>query len=207
MPSSPDVPTKAQAELMRYMVEVEEGAGTMVRMTSHGRLWRGGDLIDYYRARRLRETGIDVGSHSLTLMAMHETAGSPRTHAWRRAGGTALKNLAGRGWVEFVHWVHGVPEYELTDAGRDAERRYRIVPGEVRKRGHLMGWLLVHEHEAGPRWRVSGNDFPDNMQTEIRYAGELREYPVVPPEDYPKTFACWPWHFVPTPAAYAADRS
>jgi hypothetical protein len=114
-----DKPTKAQRELLTYMVEVEEGAGTMVRMTSEGRLWRGGDLIEYYHARRLREAGIkDADPHSLTMLAMSYTAGSPRAHAWRRAGGHALKNLAERGYVEFVDFDWGTSRYVLTDAGR-----------------------------------------------------------------------------------------
>lgn len=108
-------PTKAQLALLRWMVSREEGTdgSLMVRMRGDGE-WRGGMLIDYYEQRWLTErTGVPL------IGPTHRfTAGSPKVHAWRRAGGTALKNLAERGYAEMVGFSIGVPIYMLTDEGR-----------------------------------------------------------------------------------------
>jgi hypothetical protein len=91
-------PTKAQRELLRYMIERDSGVG-------FGQEWSGGDLIAYYRAR--------TGSQD-------RWGGSPSNHGRRRAGGRALRLLADAGYMRVCGSTWGVPHYRLTDEGRAA---------------------------------------------------------------------------------------
>lgn len=61
----------------------------------------GGDLVEYYRRR----------SASQYYRA---------DDGWRRAGGSMLARLADKGFVEMVRFAYGVPQYKLTEKGRNA---------------------------------------------------------------------------------------
>lgn len=112
--------TKAQHDVLVHLVAEEERRQRPTRDvtgSSQEIEYSGGDLIDYYHQRYLRS--ITSTAESTLWLAPHLTAGSPRSHAWRRAGGTVLKRLADDGYMEFVQFVYGVPQYVLTDKGRE----------------------------------------------------------------------------------------
>lgn len=106
-------PTAAQKALLEWMVSQEEGAGTLVRMRTV-REWSGGSLIDYYHERWIEE---HTGVRTPAWLRQGFAAGSPKVHAWRRAGGYALAQLAKAGYVKQAGWIHGVPQYFITDEG------------------------------------------------------------------------------------------
>lgn len=115
MADEPRKPTKAQRQLLEWMVMQE------LKELSHRALvpararqgepvtFRGGDLMAYYSAKNRREGRHTYGTHG----------GGYAGHGWRRAGGTALMHLQRFGFARVVRWPHGVPEYVLTDAGRE----------------------------------------------------------------------------------------
>lgn len=105
-------PTKAQLELLRYMVAREDERASD-SMGSRDREWRGGDIIEFYRMRKVATL---VGT-DMAWLAPH-VRGGYANHGWRRAGGTALANLAKRGYADMIGFSIGVPIYVLTDEGR-----------------------------------------------------------------------------------------
>ena len=123
-PTPAPVPTKAQAELLAWMVESPEAE------------YSGGSLIAFYKARKNAEirAGMEArGEREEWIRTMTEnTRGGYADHGFRRSGGTALANLAKRGFVVHTSTHYGTPYYVLTPLGIQAERQYRILPGEVR---------------------------------------------------------------------------
>ncbi len=183
-PEPAPVPTKAQAELLAWMIAAEER-----RMTDFQGMrndsWSGGSLIDFYAARHMAETLLDRERRNVVIqdwmLDVSLTAGSPRSHAWRRAGGTALKNLAARGFANLTHYNYGVPQYVLTELGRKAERQYRIYPGEKRWNPRAV---TVYAMEVGA---ARGKMFwfqVDTYTLELRYPSYIRSLAVyAEPED------------------------
>jgi hypothetical protein len=113
-----DKPTKAQLRLLKWLLELErvrlaQMAGLRAPVTSDMVTFRGGDLIDYYAEVRKQDDPEGKRPNSYGR-------GGYASHGWRRAGGTALKNLADRGFMDMVGFSIGVPEYVLTDKGRAA---------------------------------------------------------------------------------------
>lgn len=101
--------TKAQRELLAWMVGTED---KRTKTTVHPRaeaLFRGGQLITFYEER---------------AKARGETyaTGGYANHGWRRAGGTALKRLADAGFALMIGHSIGVPVYILTEKGRKIGR-------------------------------------------------------------------------------------
>lgn len=94
--------TKAQQALLDYMVEQD-------KRFDDQRQWSGGDLIPYYQARHDAKLEPKFRGYATTR----------RRHAWRRSGGTALMRLAETGAIAQRKLSWGVPQYVVTDLGRE----------------------------------------------------------------------------------------
>lgn len=191
-----DLPTKAQAELLAWLVAREDESAPDLPTGSRWHEFSGGSLIPFYRARKVRQMVgelEDRGESAAFINLMAEsTRGGYADHGWRRAGGTALANLAKRGFVEQARFVWGTPQYVLTDEGRDALARYTIEPGQLR-RVHALAVVLVIEpvQERTGWWWVSGSEFPDNVHAIQESGSTLRAGTIVPPSYFASD---WPWH-------------
>jgi hypothetical protein len=115
-------PTKAQRALLLWMIEQEDKRDQRFNQRVE---WSGGDLIDYYSERAVAKRIADLEARGQEVKPWDHDGyrlGGYANHGWRRAGGTALANLRNRGFVRFVRFVWGVPQYVITDTGRQAVR-------------------------------------------------------------------------------------
>jgi len=76
------------------------------------------DAVRWLLARGIR-TGIRGGTFVQYYTEKKNTSWNPSTgrqHAYRRTGGRLLANMEREGLVVRERWIHGVPEYRLTEA-------------------------------------------------------------------------------------------
>lgn len=126
MSDSSRKPTKAQRELLAWMVAHEDGEtkDDRTRRQREGAVWRGGALISYYAERkvaRIRAEYAKRGEEAPDYMTNH-VRGGYANHGWRRSAGTVLMNLERFGLARGIGTSVGVPEYVLTDEGRRVGR-------------------------------------------------------------------------------------
>jgi hypothetical protein len=109
MTESAHLPSARQRLLLVWLVESEK---EHVKRVDASRPFEisGGGLLNYYAERdRIENPG-----------QRYYGRGGYASHGRRRAGGTALANLAKKEFVELTQYHYGVPYYRLTDAGRRA---------------------------------------------------------------------------------------
>lgn len=198
------LPTKAQAELLAWLIEWEDTHPAREFRGSRG--WTGGDLIKFYRERAVGANRARAEKRGVEMAAWEsEPRGGYANHGWRRAGGTALKNLQQKGYVTLSFSGTSIPTYTLTPLARTALKQYTIEPGQVRR--VPFGWMLVKEpveDRTGWWWVVPGNAFPDNIRREQWSGSEIRAHEVYEPPDgdWRQTFHQWPWHGDYRPEVY-----
>lgn len=122
-------PTKAQRALLTWLVAAEKTALEYraslpaPRRRQGDVLWTGGDLIPYYSGRAVERELARYAARGETPPEWAYSGyrlGGYANHGWRRAGGTALKRCAAAGYlVDVGLTAHGVPQYTLTDEGRE----------------------------------------------------------------------------------------
>lgn len=134
MSEQPKEPTKAQREMLEYMIKMGDRTGGPGG-------WRGGSFIDYYMAK-----------HPAANQEKWATGG--RQHGFRRAGGTALMNLEKAGWVRRTGSSWGVPEYDLIRDVAYWLAHYAIESGQ--RRSHPLGAITVVREHGNGRWWVTG---------------------------------------------------
>lgn len=134
MTDHPKEPTKAQREMLEYMLKMDHTGGPGG--------WRGGSFINFYIDRMKRE-----GRN------YHPYGTGGRQHGQRRAGGTALANLAKAGWVQQTRISIGVPEYRLHPDAAHWLAHYAIESGQ--RRSHPLGSITVHREHGNGRWWAS----------------------------------------------------
>lgn len=111
--------TKAQIELVRWMLKQEEKALASEYRAVRDRANRftGGDLISYYAERAAKKRAEwDAGDHSEP--EAYRGSGGYARHGWRRAGGSTLARMADAGVMEQTGYLTHSPEYRMTDEAR-----------------------------------------------------------------------------------------
>jgi hypothetical protein len=121
---SADTLTKAQAELLRWLIEAEKSAAAA--REKHGyppqrAEFSGGSLISYYAERTVARRTAEYAAKGEPMPSWEShPRGGYADHGWRRTGGLQLRRLADKGYLRQTQIIWGTPQYVLTDEGRAA---------------------------------------------------------------------------------------